>query len=280
MSLGSSDKSWVVYKHTSPSNKVYIGITSKSPADRWASGFGYEHQVYFFRAIVKYGWINFKHEILFEGLSKKEAEEKEIELIAQYNAADLNFGYNIDLGGDLHRLSMEARQNISKAKRGKKWSERQRLASIEYFEKFPGKKVYKYDRKGNFIQEFRCAKDAYTDAGVTLKVFRTYMATKKFPAKWDFVYSYGSFEEITQKAQKNPHSTYNAKPIDMYDLSLNYIQSFASLAEAGEYLQKEVGLPGNKAGFKGIWKCCNGKKLTYYNYIWRYHDENRDNKVA
>lgn len=274
-----SDKTWIVYKHTSPSNKVYIGITSKSPADRWASGFGYEHQVYFFRAIVKYGWINFKHEILFEGLTKEEAEAKEVELIAQYKSADLNFGYNIDLGGDNHRLSLEARKKISDIKKGRKWTERQRLASIEYFEKNPGKPVYKYDRKGNLIETFKCAKDAFIETGVTLKVFRTYMATKYFPAKWQYVYSYGSFEEITQKIH-NPHATYNAKPIDMYDLSLNYIRTFSSLAEAGKYLQEYVGLPGNKAGFKNIWKCCNGKKLTYYNYIWRYHNENQNNKIA
>jgi len=52
---------------------VYIGITCKNPLDRWASGFGYEHQVYFFRAIVKYGWINMKHEVLYEVLTKEEA---------------------------------------------------------------------------------------------------------------------------------------------------------------------------------------------------------------
>lgn len=272
-------KTWIVYKHTSPSNKVYIGITSKSPTDRWASGFGYEHQVYFFRAIVKYGWINFKHEILFEGLTKEEAEKKEIELIEQYNSTDLNYGYNIDLGGDLHRLSAETRQKMSDVKKGRKWTERQRLASIEYFEKNPGKKIYKYDKQGNLIQEFKCAKEAYVETGVSLKVFRTYMSTKRFPHNWQYLYSYGSFEEVVQKVH-NPHVTYNAKPIDMYDLSLNYIRTFASLSEAGKFLQENVGLPGNKAGFKNIWKCCNGKKLTYYNYIWRYHNENQNNKIA
>ena len=28
-------KKWIVYKHTSPSGKVYIGITSNSPEKRW-----------------------------------------------------------------------------------------------------------------------------------------------------------------------------------------------------------------------------------------------------
>jgi hypothetical protein len=68
MSLNTCN-TYIVYKHTSPNNKVYIGITKKKPNDRWASGFGYEHQIYFFRAIVKYGWDNFKHEILYTNLT-------------------------------------------------------------------------------------------------------------------------------------------------------------------------------------------------------------------
>ena len=53
-----NNKTYIVYKHTSPSNKVYIGITSKDVRQRWCNGFGYQTQLYFFRAIVKYGWIN------------------------------------------------------------------------------------------------------------------------------------------------------------------------------------------------------------------------------
>ncbi len=41
-----------VYKHTSPDNKVYIGLTSVPLAERWDNGFGYEQQPKFFREIV------------------------------------------------------------------------------------------------------------------------------------------------------------------------------------------------------------------------------------
>ena len=71
-----TEKTWYVYKHTSPSNKVYIGITSQKPIYRWRNGLGYNTQQYFWRAIQKYGWENFTHEVLFEGLSIEDAKTK------------------------------------------------------------------------------------------------------------------------------------------------------------------------------------------------------------
>ncbi len=91
---------WIVYKHTSPGGKVYIGITSQVPEKRWLGGWGYVGNDYFNKAIQKYGWNNFKHEVLFENLTKEEAEAKEIELIAQYNSTDRRCGYNISFGGN------------------------------------------------------------------------------------------------------------------------------------------------------------------------------------
>ena len=77
-----SSNTFIVYKHTSPSNKVYIGITEFNPYFRWKNnGSGYKHQSVFFNAIIKYGWINFKHEIIAEHLTKQEALDKEEELI-------------------------------------------------------------------------------------------------------------------------------------------------------------------------------------------------------
>lgn len=88
-----------VYKHTTPSGKIYIGITSQEISKRWQNGFGYANNGYFMRAIKKYGWDNIRHEILFDGLSKSEAEKKEIELIILYNSANRDYGYNISNGG-------------------------------------------------------------------------------------------------------------------------------------------------------------------------------------
>ena len=89
--------SYTVYKHTSPSGKVYIGITCQKPRARWKNGYGYKEQNKFYNAICKYGWDNFKHEILYKNLTIEEAEQKEIELITLYDSK--NNGYNATDGG-------------------------------------------------------------------------------------------------------------------------------------------------------------------------------------
>ena len=65
-----------VYKHTSPSGKVYIGITKQKPEKRWGNGKNYAQNEYFFAAILKYGWGNFTHEIIADGLTREEAEKR------------------------------------------------------------------------------------------------------------------------------------------------------------------------------------------------------------
>lgn len=94
-----TNKSYCVYKHTAPNGKVYIGITCQNPLHRWCNGNGYKGNTHFYNAIKKYGWNNFKHEILFEELTANEAAEKEIELIAKYKSNNIQFGYNLTSGG-------------------------------------------------------------------------------------------------------------------------------------------------------------------------------------
>jgi hypothetical protein len=72
-----------------------------NPEYRWNHGKGYIKNQYFYRAIQKYGWNNFQHEILFSGLTKKEACDKEIELIELHNSTNPELGYNVSSGGDI-----------------------------------------------------------------------------------------------------------------------------------------------------------------------------------
>lgn len=72
---------YCVYLHTSPTNKYYVGITKQNPLKRWANGRGYCKNKHFYKAILKYGWDNFKHEIVFSGITKDEAIQYEKYLI-------------------------------------------------------------------------------------------------------------------------------------------------------------------------------------------------------
>lgn len=187
-----------VYKHTCPNGKVYIGITSLKPSRRWKNGEGYRHkQTFFYRAIQKYGWGNIKHEILFTGLPKEEAEQKEIELIAMYKSNCPEYGYNATNGGlcagtiteaqkeKLRQANLgkkhteETRQKISKANKGKhhKLSDETykkiaatRRANNNYIawnkgKNVPTRIVVQYDKNGNEIKRYISALAAKKETG-------------------------------------------------------------------------------------------------------------------
>ena len=163
---------YTVYKHISPSGKVYIGITKRKPEYRWNKGKGYrEDQLLFYRAIKKYGWDNFTHEILYTGLSEKDAKNIEISLIRQYKS--LGMSYNITDGGDggrgLHnkrkKLSKETKLKMSKSRKGLLAGNKNPMygrhetnpAYGKFGKEHPAsKKVYQYDLLGNFIKEWDC----------------------------------------------------------------------------------------------------------------------------
>lgn len=89
---------FVVYKHTFPNGKAYVGITERDPLLRWKNGNGYAGQLKIRNAILKYGWENVLHEILFSGLTKEEACEKEKQLIKEFDSVEN--GYNVSTGGE------------------------------------------------------------------------------------------------------------------------------------------------------------------------------------
>ena len=108
---------YTVYQHKNKINgKIYIGITSQKPEDRWGSqGCNYKSSPHFYSAIQKYGWNNFEHNILFTGLTKEQACLKEQELIKKYNSMNREFGYNSTSGGDVFTMNEETKQKISQA---------------------------------------------------------------------------------------------------------------------------------------------------------------------
>ena len=111
-------KSYCVYMHSlNLDNRKYIGITCQKPTKRWGkNGVGYKEQLYFYRAIQKYGWNSFRHEIVFENLTKEQACIKEIALIKLFNTTDVKFGFNMTTGGETspisHRIDLPIKDTL------------------------------------------------------------------------------------------------------------------------------------------------------------------------
>lgn len=135
--MSNNDKKWCVYVHTNKINgKKYVGITSRKPEDRWDYGCGYRGQVYFYRAIQKYGWDNFKHEVLLTNETKEYACAAEKCLIKAYASNNPKYGYNLSSGGEAGAAgipwSEERRKALSDKFKGRKlsdeWKEKIRKA--------------------------------------------------------------------------------------------------------------------------------------------------------
>ena len=113
------EKIYSVYLHIFSNSKKYIGITCRKPEYRWNKGKGYKENKYFTNAINKYGWENIEHKILFTNLTKEEAEQKEIELIAKYKSNNREYGYNIEYGGCHNgKTSEETKRKLSESHKG------------------------------------------------------------------------------------------------------------------------------------------------------------------
>lgn len=116
-------KEFFVYEHVNKINgKKYVGITSRDkPEYRWgANGINYKECTYFYSAIEKYGWNNFEHNILYEGLTEEDACKIEIQLIEQQQLQNRKYGYNLKEGGTTAKMPKEICEKISKAMIGNK----------------------------------------------------------------------------------------------------------------------------------------------------------------
>lgn len=173
-----NNNTYLVYKHVSPSGKVYIGITKNSVNRRWKGGSGYKHCSYFFKAITKYGWDNIQHIILYSGLSKLEACNKEKELIKYYK--DLNLSYNLSDGGETnkgYKASDKQREHAKNIWKGKKLpkevidklrvrlsericKEETKVKRSQSLQKFYAKKIYKLNKLGHLLAVYNSLQEA------------------------------------------------------------------------------------------------------------------------
>lgn len=241
------ERNYVVYKHTSPNGKCYIGITCQNPpTKRWMNGRGYKYNEYFSRAISKYGWGNFLHEILIQDLTQQEAEEKEVELIAYYKSSDRKFGYNLDLGGTgAGKVSEETKKKMSEAGKGKN-----------------AVSVVKYSRCGEFIEKYNSIVEAANQNGLFYSAISA-CCRNVVKTAGNFIWRYAN-EQLTQEYIDwcNTDESDDKKiPIKQYAMDGKFIEEY----ESAEYASRMFGFDA-----PSIRQCCKYNRRSSHGFIWQY----------
>lgn len=237
------NRKFIVYKHICPNGKMYIGVTCDKLNRRWQNGKGYKHNKHFTNAIKKYGWDNIKHEILYENLSKEEAEQKEIELISKYKLTNRIYGYNCADGGLLgspgHIVDTNARNKISEANKGKKaWNK-----GIPMTEEAKKKLRQSLKKRG-----FKGMNNPFYGHKHSEETREKLSKSHKGNIPWN------KGVPMKQKSKEKM-----SKPVICVDTGVVYY----SLSEASRLSGVFVG---------NISKCCSGGRKTAGGYIWRYAD--------
>lgn len=236
---------YTVYKHTTPSGKIYIGITALNPVKRWGGqGQGYCGQV-FYRAIKKYGWDNILHEILFSGLSKRRAEQKEREMIEKYQSDNPQYGYNISEGGYATMagriVSVETRIKISKANTGKRaWNKGKRASEASKRKMSESHKGITPWNKGVPRTEEEKRKISYSRRGVS---------------PWNK--GRRLTEEESRRQSERQLTQHRGAPVLCVETNAIYYCSLEAERKTG-------------VDHSSILKCCRGKKKTAGKKHWRF----------
>ena len=234
---------WKVYKHTNLINgKVYIGITSKKPNQRWSRGNGYWSNKHFYNAIKKYGWDEgFSHEILEDGLTEEEAKQKEVEYIAEFNSLAPN-GYNQTIGGEGckgWKMTEEQKKAISVRNKGKKRSPE--ICEFLRNRQLGKKHTEESKRKMSKSQTGR----KHTEESIQ----KMRIARKAI----------GIPPEATSAAAEM-----HKKPIQQYSLQGEFIRAWESATEASNALGVDR---------HNIYRCINGKCKSSAGYVWKRKEE-------
>lgn len=236
----SMERNWCVYKHTSPNGKVYIGITSKSPNKRWDNGNGYKYNKHFYNSITKYGWENFKHEIVYEKLTKEEACMFEQWLITEYKSNQFKYGFNQAAGGcgGRHGVPLSEEEKLLKSK-----------AIICL----------------NTGKKYKSIKAAAKDLGIGDSNIGSCLRGRAITAKgYRFNYLHESNDRVREEKPKEELIPYNARAI----INIDTGEEFESISKAGEHYGIAKGILNEVC--KGIIGQTHGMRFRYkdeeYNY--------------
>lgn len=155
----------VVYMHTSPSGKSYIGLTKHFKRRTHAHANLSSKCMLLTNAIQKYGWQAFRTTTLATNLTLREANALETQHILGYNTLGPN-GYNLTTGGDSREITEATRRKLSEARKKTPLSEetkRKISASLKGRKRGPLSEETRQKilaktrgiRRGNFTEETR-----------------------------------------------------------------------------------------------------------------------------
>jgi len=110
----------LIYKITNiTNNKVYIGQTRQSIAQRWCKHCRCKKTNRLYSAIKHYGRDNFTIVEIDRAVNEEELNQKEIHWITFYDSTNKEKGYNIAKGGNQSPCSEETKLKIGKANSNK-----------------------------------------------------------------------------------------------------------------------------------------------------------------
>lgn len=268
--LAPADHDHYVYIHTSPNGKKYVGITKQIPEVRWNYGCGYHNNTHFYRAIKKYGWNNFKHEIVASGLTKNEALHMEIDLIKKFNS--FKNGYDLSFGGEgLPGMPLPKTAYDESTKKN-------------------SKRIAQFTITGEYIASYKSGSSAGKALGVSSGSSILECAKGNRPYAYGYLWAYEGNDPIIPKIIPEDYlfgeeESYG-KPIPVlpmckrkngqywnkitsikvtqYDLSQNKIRDWESMAQAARF----VGCDEYE-----ISKCVRGKQHTSAGFYWAKQGE-------
>lgn len=274
------DKKWTVYAHINkPNNKIYIGITSKNAHARWGkNGNNYNRNPYFWKAIQKYGWDGFEHEIIAEHLTENEAKNFEITLINKLKSNSSKYGYNLTNGGDgvsgykhteetkkflKELLKKRELNNFIYSTQGKPLTEehKQKISeSCKISCKYNGtaKRVLQYSLDGDYIKSWDSIIEASNYLGINFRSIADCCRGEHCRAgnyMWKF--DDGLIPTTITPYSKLVHD----KHIIQMDLNGNFIRKWYSAND----IQEQLHIRRNN-----ISSVCTGKRKSAGGYKWKY----------
>lgn len=195
----------VIYKYTSPSNKIYIGQTvdeqRRISQHKWQAK--NNPKDYFHRALAKYGFNNFKYEVLFYTKSNcKENLKVVLDAMEKYYIRKYQSkvkGYNLTDGGEgILNASTETRDKIRKANLGRRQSTTtiQKISSTLKESYASGKIKVKGAKKviaylnGNFYKQYDSCADASRELGTSKTSIANVLAGRARQTKQGYTFKF------------------------------------------------------------------------------------------